>query len=75
MDRITVAEASKYKSCTGQAIRDAIAKGVLDADVFGKTYVVKCNKKWEDWMPNPKRQAAGGIRQKKIKKAKKGKRG
>ena len=69
MDRITVAEASKDKGCTGQAIRDAIAKGALDADVYGKTYVVKCNKKWVDWMPNPKRQVAGGIRQKRTKKA------
>ena len=70
MEMITVPEAAKLKACSGQAVRNAIKAGRLDAQEFGRVYAVKCNKKWEEWAPNPKMQAAGAVRRK-AKKTKK----
>ena len=67
MEQLTVVEAAQSKGCSGQAIRDAIKKGVIDADVFGKTYVVKVNAKYKQWAPSTDKQAAGKARAKKAK--------
>ena len=58
MDLVSVTEAGKMKECTGQAVRDAVRKGLIDAHVFGRTFVIVCNKKWREWHPNPKMQSA-----------------
>ena len=58
MDLVSVTEASKMKECTGQTIRDAVRKGLLDAHVFGRTFAILCNKKWRKWCPNTKMQRA-----------------
>lgn len=62
MEMISVTEASKEKRCSDQAIRDAIKKSILDAVRFGRTYAIKKNKKYSEWMPNPKIQQAGKAR-------------
>lgn len=59
MEQITVAEASNRKGCTGQAVRDAITRGVVDAQLYGKTYVIKVNWKFRDWEPLAVKQRAG----------------
>ena len=66
MEEITVKEASARKGCSGQAVRDAIKAGLLDAKIFARTYVVKCNKKWQQWSPNTDKQKAGKARAKKA---------
>jgi hypothetical protein len=58
MNQVSVTEAAKLKKCSDQAIRDAIKKELLDADLFGRTYVVKANRKFKAWTPNPKAQKA-----------------
>ena len=73
MNRLSVTEASTLKSCSGQAIRDAVKRGVIDAEVFGRTHIVKANRKFEDWQPQAVRQKAGKARAKKAKKAKRSK--
>ena len=62
MEMISVTDAAGRKSCSGQAIRDAIKKGLLDAVVFGRTNAIKCNKKWMEWSPNPNMQIGGKAR-------------
>jgi hypothetical protein len=62
MDQITVTETAKRKGCSGQAVRDAIDRGVLDAQVFGRTYVIKVNRKFRDWKPLAVKQKAGRTR-------------
>ena len=68
----TVAEVSEEKGCSSQAVRDAISKGLLDAEIYGRMYLVKANKKYEAWSPNPNMQRSGYSRWgRKTKKAKK----
>jgi len=67
MERITVLEAAEKKGCSGQAVRDAIKAGLLDAERFARTFVVKCNKAWDEWEPNPNMQKGGKARAKKAK--------
>ena len=67
MNQISVTEAAKLKKCSGSAVRYAIQDGKVDAERFGRTWVIKCNRKFGDWMPNPKIQAAGKARAKKAK--------
>ena len=43
---------------------------VIDAEVFGRTHVIKANRKFEEWQPQAVRQKAGKARAKKAKKAK-----
>ena len=76
MKRLTVAEASENKGCSRQAVHDAIRKGLLDAERFGRMgYLLKCNKKYDDWFPNPNMQRSGYSRWgRKTKKAKKARR-
>ncbi len=66
---ISTTEAAQRKGCTRHAVHLAATAGKLDAEQVGRSFVVRVNKKFEDWAPNPKRQAAGGIRRKKAKKA------
>ena len=68
MERHTVTETAKQKCCSPQAVRDAIKKERLDAEVFGRTYVVTANKKYDQWNPNPNMQKGGKARAKKAKK-------
>jgi len=50
----------KEKGCSRQAVLDAIQKGLLDADKMGGMgYLVKTNKRYREWGPDPKKQAAG----------------
>ena len=56
---ITVTEAANEKGCTGQAVRNAIKAHGLDYQQFGRTLVIKANKKYNEWNPSPKRVAAG----------------
>ena len=73
MNQITVIEAAKQKKCTGSAIRYAIQDGKIDAEQFGRTWVIRCNRKFDNWQPNPKIQKAGKARWKGVKKTKKAK--
>jgi hypothetical protein len=56
---ISSIEAAELKSCTRQAIVDAITRGDLDGQLVGHSYNVRRNKKFEQWMANPRRQKAG----------------
>ena len=67
MEWISVTEAAKRKGCSGQAIRDAIKKGLIDAIVIGRTNVVITTMKFEEWKPNPNYQKGGRARAKKAK--------
>ena len=58
---ITTEEAAESKGCTRQAIRDAIDRGVLDGDWFGRARIVKCNKRFQEWTPSG-RQRSGRAR-------------
>ncbi len=70
VELISTTEAAKRKGCTRQAVHLAATSGKLDAEQVGRSYVVRANKVFENWTPNPKRQVAGGIRRKRVKKAK-----
>ena len=67
MELHTVTETAKEKGCSTQAVRNAIKKDHLDAEVFGRTYVVMANKKYDRWNPNPNMQKGGKARAKKAK--------
>lgn len=56
--RISTKEAAKIKSCTPHAIRYAIKQDYIDAERYGKFYVVLANKKFDSWNPNLKLQKA-----------------
>ena len=62
MEQLTVTEAARRKRCSGQAVRGAIGRGVLDAQLFGRTYVIKVNKKFGEWKPMAVKQKAGRAR-------------
>ena len=59
MELLSVVEAAEKKGCAVQAIRDAIAKGKIRGQQVGRSLVVMGNKKFDEWKPNPKRQAGG----------------
>ena len=67
MEQISVTEAADRKGCTGQAIRNAIKRGLIDAIMIGRTNVVFTTTKFEEWSPNPKYQKGGRPRAKKAK--------
>ncbi len=67
MEYLSVIEAAIRKKCTGQAVRNAIRAGYLDAMQIGRPYIVKANKSFNEWTPNPKSQNAGRTRLKKRK--------
>ena len=67
LELISTTEAAKRKGCTRQAVHLAATSGKLDAEQVGRSYVVRANKVFEDWTPNPKIQAAGKARAKKAK--------
>ena len=69
MEQISVTDAAKRKGCSGQAVRYAIKKGLLDAVVIGRTYVVMTTRKFETWEPNPNIQKSGRARAAKAKKS------
>jgi hypothetical protein len=53
-------EAAEEKSVTRQAIIKAIERGDIDGHRVGqRSLVVVANKKFQEWYPNPVRQAAG----------------
>ena len=56
---ISSSEAAQIKACTRQAIVDAIARGAIDGQQVGRSYMVRKNGKFERWQPNPRRQKAG----------------
>ena len=62
MEQISVTGAAQRKGCSGQAVRDAIKKGLLDAIVIGRTYVVMTTRKFENWTPSPNMQKGGRAR-------------
>lgn len=59
---ITVQEAMKLKGCTRAAIADAIGRGKIDAEKFGKMWAIVQNPKFESWSPMAVRQQAGRAR-------------
>ena len=59
---MSITEVAEQKECTRQAVHDAIKSGKLDAEQVGRYYVVRMNSRFQKWMPDPKRQIAGGIR-------------
>jgi hypothetical protein len=71
MEQISVTDAAQRKGCSGQAVRDAIKKGLLDAIVIGRTYVVMTTRKFETWQPVSIKQQAGRARWGKPKKKRK----
>ena len=52
-------EAAQLKACTRQAIVDAIARGAIDGQQVGRSYMVRKNGKFERWKANPRKQKAG----------------
>ena len=56
---ISTIKAAELKSCTRQAIVDAVTRGDLDGQLVGHSYNVRKNGKFERWQPNPRRQKAG----------------
>ncbi len=58
-DLISTMEAAEQKGCTRHAISAAIKRGAIDGVKAGRNYVVKANKKFTDWQPNPIRQKIG----------------
>ena len=67
VDRISTTEAAERKGCTRQALNLAVRSGKVDAERIGKVNVVVVDKKFEEWEPNPKIQAAGKARARKAK--------
>ena len=66
---LATSEAAQIKGCTRKAIVDAIKRGDIDGDQTGRYFVVRANKRFEAWQPNPRRQQIGRESQKKPKKA------
>ena len=63
MDVISTAEAARQKGVTRQAIVQAVDRGDIDGSRLSKrTMVIEVNRKFEDYKPNPVRQAAGLAR-------------
>ena len=57
-ERITSVEAADRKGCTRQNINNAIRTKKIDAERFGRAYIILANQKFQEWTPNPKIQAA-----------------
>ena len=66
MEQIGVSEAAKRKDCSGQAVRDAIKKGLIDATKIGNTFIIPVTNRFEEWEPNPNYQKGGRARAKKA---------
>jgi len=56
---ISSPEAAQIKACTRKTIVDAVLRGDLDGQKVGRYYLVRKNRKFEKWQPNPLRQKAG----------------
>ena len=62
MELISTKTAAERKGVTPQAIRVALKRGEIDGQkVSPRTLVIEDNAKFEEWQPNPVRQAAGRI--------------
>ena len=56
---ISTTAAAEEKDCSRQAVTDAINRGAIDGVKAGRNYVIRANKKYRDWQPNPVRQQIG----------------
>ena len=59
---ISTTEAAQRKGCSRQAVHQAAKSGKLDAEQVGRSYVVRVNKVFEQWAPNPDKQKAAKAR-------------
>jgi hypothetical protein len=55
----SVKEASQMKSCSDQAIRDAIRDKRLNGIKVGWSYVVEMDRTFSKWNPSERHQKAG----------------
>ena len=62
MDRISPQEAAQIKGCSNQAVLDAIKAEKIDAERFSRVWLIKNNRKFQQWTPGEKHQAAGHAR-------------
>jgi hypothetical protein len=60
---ISVQEAAALKGVSRGGLWLAIKRGEIDADKVGRAFVVKVNKKFEEWERHREKQRAGKIRQ------------
>ena len=68
---IGTAEAAERKGCSRNSILGAIRKGSIDGEKLGpRSYVVRDNKKFQEWQPNAARQQIGRESQKPKRQAK-----
>ncbi len=67
---ISTTSAADLKGCSRQAITEAIQRGAIDGEKVGRNFVVRDNRKFEEWQPNPARQEIGRESQKPAKPAK-----
>ena len=56
---INTTTAADLKGCSRQAIAEAIQRGAIDGEKVGRNYVVRNNRKFQEWQPNPVRQEIG----------------
>ena len=61
--------AADLKGCSRQAIAEAIQRGAIDGEKVGRNYVVRDNRKFQDWQPSQVRQEIGRESQKPKRKA------
>ena len=62
MDRVSPQEAAQIKGCSDQAVLDAIKAEKIDAERFSRVWLIKSNRKFQQWTPGEKHQAAGKAR-------------
>ena len=70
MNLISTAQAAKVKACSRNAIIDAIKRNAIDGQMAGAYFVVRPNRKFDEWHPNPERQQIGRDSQKKTRRRK-----
>ena len=61
---ISTMEAGALKGCTRHTILAAIRRGAINGVKAGRSYVVRANKRFEAWQPDPRRQQIGRESQK-----------
>ena len=62
MDLLSTDEAAAVKGTSRQVIIRAIKRGEIDTVPVGKRFVVKGNKKFQEWKLSEKHQKAGKAR-------------